>query len=685
VLVRRGAVALVLVMLVAALATGTGLVATPAHTLDPGAWLLRGRDLVHASAASDLADWILPDLFKGDGDIRTAQDGERAIVVDIGSGTAMSIDPVNLDVGAVVRVEPSAVPFVNGDDVYLVADDVVRWLDPVTLEARSTIAIPGTGEATIDTDGRLWVVTPRDGRLLRINDGRTEIESPLLTPGHAVEVALADRQPVVLDSNDRSLRWIEPSTAGTAAHVVLPATGRLQGDSTSGPRAWIAVPGDGQLHGVARDGGSIRVDIGHRPLLRPEVADDHVYAFAGDGTVTVVDARDGTTRHTAAIDAARDSDFGTFVKDGRLWFSSPARRESGTVRSDGTVALVQEDRAALVATAQAAPEPNDPTPPSTAARTTPAPTARPGPRPTDPPTPTTMLPTVPGPAPTRTSTTTSPTTTSPTTTTTVPLVRVDDLVGRDVTAACEALTQAGLVCQAQPRPGFGTPANQVLAQDPAPGAMVARGSTVTYEFHASEGVEVPDVQGLPIDTACERLTAVRLTCNRVGQANAGPLPVPPGSVWAATTPGPGTRVGEGMSVRVVFESTPTTVWWELRLDGTYRNELYGQDQPPTRDGWRTIRLGTVYRQPTGGTYAWYTHKPKGTINYYGDIFNRSPDETNDWGPGTLIGYFPIQDVGGGFDVYMFTRSSDSFYTRDPNDPEVGLYPQNGNANNYVWP
>ena len=159
----------------------------------------------------------------------------------------------------------------------------------------------------------------------------------------------------------------------------LPAAARLQGDSPYGPRVWVAAATD-QLLGIEPTGQTLTVAIAHRPLLRPETTPDHVYAFAGDGTVTVVDANTGTPGPTTAMPAAREPDFTAFVKDRQALVQAPGPQDQGNVNADGTVTPIQEDRASLIdSTKEDTPKPNQVTPPTAPPPTTPA--APPSPQP----------------------------------------------------------------------------------------------------------------------------------------------------------------------------------------------------------------------------------------------------------------------------------------------------------------
>src|SRR4051794_13059194 len=96
VLPRRVVLVALVGALVAGALTGTGYVATPLQADDLGAWLLRGSDLVHASGANGVADWILNDTIADPAGTHVTQDGTRVLVID-GDGSVFTIDPVTMD------------------------------------------------------------------------------------------------------------------------------------------------------------------------------------------------------------------------------------------------------------------------------------------------------------------------------------------------------------------------------------------------------------------------------------------------------------------------------------------------------------------------------------------------------------------------------------------------------------
>jgi hypothetical protein len=668
---RRGALAAAGLVLLGAFATGTGYVEAPVSVLDPGAWLVRGSDLVHASATTSVADWLIPDALSDRG-VRTAQDGDRTVVVDPQAGKAFTIDPVNLEITGTTAVDVTAVPLVRGDTVYLVSDGAVRWLDPGTLEPKGTVAIPGRGDAALTGDGDLWVHTPRDGMIRRIREGRVTLEVPHSTPGRTLELALAADRPVTFDGASRTLTWIDPSDGQPAHQVTLPLTGTLQGDSPHGPRAWIAAPEAGRLVGVAPDGATIEVDVAHRPLLRPEATADHVFAPAGDGTVTVVDARTGTTRPHTPLPAAREPDFTMFVKDGRIWYSAPSRRDSGNIGTDGTATPIHEDRASLVA-ANDAPKPNEVAVPAAAPAEGPpvsAPTGRP-PEPSRPPS-GTLPPTPPtAPVPTTTLPRRPSTTPAPTTTTTLPsTVRretVPSLVGLTPAAACKALEDAGLKCRQQSTGTYG-PDNHVERQSAAQGTRLPAGATVTIT-HGQKGIQVPNLVGQTREDACAALRQRKLGCNATPAAS--PTAVKPQAVWRQSTAA-NTWVGEGQTVTVTHDN----VVWEplVQCDATGENDWHltvnrGGGCP---GGWKETRVGLIARTQAPGTVPLYKYIPNGAGQNQSELATTLRNDS--------LQYYSFHSVMGyvltGYSptfVYEFTGNSERYYSLNQNDPAGAPY------------
>ena len=110
-LAGRAAVACVVVGAAVAGLTASGLPSAPAALVDGDAWLVHGRDLVHASSQGSAADWMLPDaLAAGAEAAAVAQDGDLTLVVDVSGERAFSLDAVTLEASDPVAVDPDVRP-----------------------------------------------------------------------------------------------------------------------------------------------------------------------------------------------------------------------------------------------------------------------------------------------------------------------------------------------------------------------------------------------------------------------------------------------------------------------------------------------------------------------------------------------------------------------------------------------
>ncbi|MBX6750399.1 MAG: Stk1 family PASTA domain-containing Ser/Thr kinase [Micromonosporaceae bacterium] len=123
-------------------------------------------------------------------------------------------------------------------------------------------------------------------------------------------------------------------------------------------------------------------------------------------------------------------------------------------------------------------------------------------------------------------------------------VEVPNLVGMTKDAAQAQLTSAGLQVHLEPQTDPNCTVNEIIKQDPARGAAVPRNSTVRLTWCAGSGVvKIPQVIGLPKDTAAQLLTERKLKPVIKDVDSSKDL----GTV-IAVTPGEGETVGEGTEV-----------------------------------------------------------------------------------------------------------------------------------------
>jgi hypothetical protein len=712
----RGALATVLVAGAVAVLTASGLPSAPAALVDGDAWLVRGRDLVHASSQGAAADWLLPDALAAGAaaSAEVSQDGEVALVVDVAGERAFSIDAVTLEASDPVAVAPDVRPYVGGGQAYLVGDGVVRWLDPATFEEKGSLAVPGTVSATIDGDGILWVLAPRDGSLRKVVGGEVTAEVDVVDPGHDSAITLAGNQPVVHDRDDASLVFVDRRTGRPGDEVQLPGPAMLQGPSSEGDRVWLASEA-GTLIGIGPAGDAIEVDVpgASGALRRPEVLSDRVVVASAGGTVSVFDGTGQPVADAPAdLPAAAEGDFRTFTKDGVVWFNAPDAGLAGTVDGQGGVHPLEVDEESLARRRQQAPDPETPVQPTRVdtpqeavpqapiPATIPATPTNPsgGPPDVEPSPPPTTVAAGERPGATATPTTLPVTTTAvpptattvpTTTTTTVPPpqpVPVPDVTGMAVADACAALEAAGLTCSQQPSGTYGSPANTVLGQSPAGGQAQTRGGPVAISFHESAGVTVP-AAGTTGSTACGPIEDAGLTCNLIPvYGTDGPTP----DEAYGQTPAAGTAVGPGSTVNVEYEARPQAVVWQVDNPANY--QLYLTTDAAAADryqaqGWTKTSLGRVFLEEAPDTWVVYCLQPNGTGSNQSNVYipGTMPNlPYHEACGGGVLGYAPIDGhpkASRVHPVWRYVAHSDDYYSTADSDP-AGLAHQATDPDGY---
>ena len=125
------------------------------------------------------------------------------------------------------------------------------------------------------------------------------------------------------------------------------------------------------------------------------------------------------------------------------------------------------------------------------------------------------------------------------------IVSVPSLARLEQVVARSELAQAGLEMEiGDTRFSATVPAGAVVDQDPAPGADVEEGTVVMVVLSAgSESFAMPDVLGLPVDTAREQLEAKGLDVETVSE----PSEAPPNTILRSE-PAPGGQVTTGDTV-----------------------------------------------------------------------------------------------------------------------------------------
>jgi serine/threonine-protein kinase len=130
------------------------------------------------------------------------------------------------------------------------------------------------------------------------------------------------------------------------------------------------------------------------------------------------------------------------------------------------------------------------------------------------------------------------------------LVQLPDVRGQDVNQATAALTQAGFHVTTAPQASDTVPANQVIAQNPAPG-QVPQGSTVTLTVSTGKTkVTIPDQSGQDPNAAANTLGNLGLQTRILYESSSS---VPVGKV-TRTDPPANASVDTGSTV-LIYVST----------------------------------------------------------------------------------------------------------------------------------
>jgi serine/threonine-protein kinase len=147
--------------------------------------------------------------------------------------------------------------------------------------------------------------------------------------------------------------------------------------------------------------------------------------------------------------------------------------------------------------------------------------------------------------------------TGPTTTGSTPApeetVTVVNVLNRTVPQATRTIENSGLQVTTTVVAN-NAPQGSVLAQDPAPGSLVSRGSTVSLTVSGGPAdIRIPNVVGLSQNEAGSVLGEAGLN---IGNIDTLPSANSAAGIVVSTSPGPGTSVTPGSSVDVVVSAGP---------------------------------------------------------------------------------------------------------------------------------
>jgi len=322
--------------------------------------------------------------------LNVTQQGSTAYAIDRTAGTIRRVD------GATFELTPPGSPipdahggltgFAGEDTLYTLDTErgLVTETDPRTLAARgqplSLAAQLGTGSATVDDAGRLWIIDSATGDLASIAQGHRDIHRDTAKPGRS-ELILASGGPVVIDYTDRKAIVVDPDSGLVRNTIMLDvhADDKLAvSGSPHGQRLYL-VASRGllaicELTASACDN-AVPLDATDGELGAAVEAGDRL--FIPDyktGQVWIIDL----TRHTVLAKPkvlTPPAPFQLLTRDGVVFYNDPTSERAGVIQLDGRFVPVAKY------------DPRDPSKGLTTPVTPNPPTAAPNqPRPNQPPT-----------------------------------------------------------------------------------------------------------------------------------------------------------------------------------------------------------------------------------------------------------------------------------------------------------
>ncbi|HEX7083717.1 MAG TPA: PASTA domain-containing protein [Gaiellaceae bacterium] len=201
-------------------------------------------------------------------------------------------------------------------------------------------------------------------------------------------------------------------------------------------------------------------------------------------------------------------------------------------------------------------------------------------------------------------------------------VAIPDVRGLDVAAAQAQLKAKGLDATTQ-QVRSSKPAGTVVAESPAPGGKVARGSGVALSVAAVSSATVPGLTGRSQSAAAHALQAAGLSAHTVTV----PSSRPQGTV-VAQHPAAGTRIPGGSSVRVNVSA------------GSQQDAQSSSSPPPAGTTTAAATTSTTQARPATGTVP----------DVSGDRVQSAVHQLDAAGFGVSIGYVPGDSTLGTIDA-----------------------------------
>lgn len=578
----RIAVAVALLVGVLLATTATAYQSTRLLSGDQSAWLQKGRTIAQINGPSARYE-----ATAADQPMSVAGDASDFLqIVQEANGQVYTVDPrthrvFRLDLSTMTPTPgPPGTSIIAAGAHVFILDNPRHTLTPAnarTLAPGKAIRVPGPVASSAITSNGTVYLGGTNGKVYVVKRGKLTTTT-LTSHQGPVDVSVLGGEPVA----------VMPSTGGLynlgsshPAPVPLPgnpgAPVALSGSQPTGP-LWLvrgnlllgADVGTGQVQQVPLPAGDTYGDpvTNAGKVYVPDTTAGKVYVF--DASTLAPQAAVPVPAGTPG-----DHDIETVVRDGDLWVDNPTSERGKLVAPDGRVTTIDKGTGDGVVDPQAPPTTTAPAPaPTPVPSPAPSPAPFPVPAPTGPaapvPTPTgtgpVSLPALPGnlspgsppgitgplPSPPTPSPTSPPSTPTPPPNPSAGTAAVPDTNGDTTTAACAALTSAGLQCNpsvnyvATPAPS-GKP-SIVVGSTPAPGAKVAKNTAVQL---TEDEVAVPaPSSGEGYTTYCPTVDNDQFTCQPVAGGQ-GPVGSSPGQV-ASVSPSPGTLAPPGTPIKVTY-------------------------------------------------------------------------------------------------------------------------------------
>lgn len=275
------------------------------------------------------------------------QVGSSALVADPDAGVVYRVDGATLDPAGRQFDDGSPVSVATGGDTSYVIDPQARKvhrIDPRTLKSRYEFpadADPGTHQAVVDDDGRLWLVDSRQGGLSWFDSTAHETVQGVSA---GAQLLLVRGRPFLVSPDKRSVAALDPSgRTGTEACLDLPtgADAVVLGSSTTDEVYAVASGTDQLVISTVGAGCRSRVvsDLAETddPVAITAMAqvDQYVAAYNGEtGVVAIVNTRTATVSRVALADVGHDVEL--VAKDDLVFYNDLQGARAGVLAREGS-------------------------------------------------------------------------------------------------------------------------------------------------------------------------------------------------------------------------------------------------------------------------------------------------------------------------------------------------------------